>query len=54
MTGCGDAELRVYKLSLRDPESENINPVEHLTTAFELATLDEGDDTTVCIFNEKF
>ncbi|CAG9763288.1 unnamed protein product [Ceutorhynchus assimilis] len=46
VTGSGDAELRVYKFSLRDPDSENVNPVEHLATTLELATLEEGDDTT--------
>lgn len=50
VTGCGDAELRVYKLSLRHPDSENITSVEHLTNTLELATLEEGDDTTVSGF----
>ncbi|XP_050315636.1 WD repeat-containing protein 3 [Anthonomus grandis grandis] len=46
VTGCGDAELRVFKLTLRDLDTENVNPVEHLSATLELATLDEGDDTT--------
>lgn len=50
VTGCGDAELRVYKLSQRHPDSENITSVEHLTNTLELATLEEGDDTTVSGF----
>ncbi|XP_066151518.1 WD repeat-containing protein 3 [Euwallacea fornicatus] len=46
VTGCGDVELRVYKFSVRDINSEKITAVEHLANTLELATLEEGDDTT--------
>lgn len=47
VTGCGDAELRVWKLSQRDSSNENKNPVEHLATTLELTMLDDADDPTV-------
>lgn len=46
VTGCGDAELRVWKISQRD-SNENKNPVEHLATTLELTILDDADDPTV-------
>ncbi|CAH0548156.1 unnamed protein product [Brassicogethes aeneus] len=46
VTGSGDAELRVYKLSQRDPDAENKTPVEHLATTLELTNLGENDDPT--------
>lgn len=49
VTASGDAELRVWKLSQKDPDSENKTPVEHLATTLELATLDDNDDPTVSV-----
>lgn len=49
VTGCGDAELRVYKIVFRDPDSENKNPLENLTSRLELTYLDDADDTTVSL-----
>ncbi|XP_076263220.1 WD repeat-containing protein 3 [Rhynchophorus ferrugineus] len=45
VTGCGDNELRVYRLSLRNLENVKTT-VDHLTNTLELTTLEDGDDTT--------
>ena len=47
VTGCGDAELRVWKLSQKDHDSENKNLVDHLTTTLELVDLHDSDDPNV-------
>lgn len=44
VTGCGDAELRVWKITER---TESKTPVEHLATILELNSLAETDDPTV-------
>ncbi|XP_057671802.1 WD repeat-containing protein 3 [Diorhabda carinulata] len=46
VTGCGDMELTVYKLFFRDPDSENKNPLEHLSMRLELSSLEDSDDLT--------
>lgn len=45
VTGCGDGELKVWKLSQKDPYSEN--KIDHLSIKLELANLDEEDDVNV-------
>lgn len=47
VTGCGDAELRVWKLSQKD---ENKSTVENIATMLEITTIEETDDPTVSIF----
>lgn len=47
VTGCGDAELRVWKLSQKDSDSENKNSVDHLTSTLEIIDLHESDDLNV-------
>lgn len=48
VTGCGDAELRVWKLSLRTEEPENPDlSITHLTQNLELANIEDDDDYTV-------
>lgn len=47
VTGSGDKEIDVWKLSMRDPDEENKKPIESLTTSLELATLEDINDPTV-------
>ena len=47
VTGSGDAELRVWKLSQKDFDLENKNVVERLAMALEFNNLDDGDDQMV-------
>lgn len=47
VTGCGDAELRVWKLSEKD---ENKSTAENMAAMLELMTLGEADDPTVINF----
>lgn len=44
ITGCGDAELRVWKITER---SESRTPAEHLAIMLELSSFGESDDPTV-------
>lgn len=48
VTGCSDAELRVWKLSLKDPDSENKKPLESLALNLESISIEDNDDYTVC------
>jgi WD40 repeat protein len=52
VTGCGDAELRVWKLSYKDPDLENKSSVDHLTTTLELIDLHDTDDPNVSYYNK--
>lgn len=51
VTGCGDAEMRVWKITDRN---ETKNTVEHLASMLELTGIDESDDPTVSIFVTLF
>uniref|UniRef100_A0A6P7H1M8 WD repeat-containing protein 3-like n=1 Tax=Diabrotica virgifera virgifera TaxID=50390 RepID=A0A6P7H1M8_DIAVI len=53
VTGCGDAELRVYKLSFKDPDSENKN-IEYLSSRLELTSLEESEYFTVSLIKNYF
>lgn len=50
VTGSGDKEIDVWKLSIRDPEEENKKPIDSLTTSLELAALEDINDPTVFNF----
>lgn len=47
VTGCGDAELRVWKISEKD---ENKSTAENIAAMLEMVTLGEADDPTVSCF----
>lgn len=49
VTGCGDAELRVWKLSHRDEEGEKKLSVDQLAEELQAAALEDSDDHTVSI-----
>lgn len=47
VTGCGDAELRVWKISHRDADTENKTSIDQLAGQFQAAALEDSDDQTV-------
>lgn len=47
VTGCGDAELRVWKISHRDSDAENKTSVDQLAAELQAAALEDSDDQTV-------
>lgn len=47
VTGCGDSELRVWKLTNRDLEDKKPTTVNELSGTLEIMDLSENDDSNV-------